>query len=453
MGKLRIGTKAGYGIAEIGASAVELLVQVYLLEFYVSAGLDPLLAGIALAIAVIWDAISDPLMGSISDRTRAQSARGRRLSYLAIGTIGTGLAIGALFSPSGTMNDGALFLRLLGWYLVLNTALTLFGVPYLALVNDIARRSQDRSELFGWRMVFSGVGLIAGLSAPLIVESWHLQVAQERDSIDALLANRNEASYWIGLLSIVTGLTTFLAMWGVAGRSRVGIGLPGLGALKAARVALASPSFRNVVGAFTSIAAGRAVNASLALIFYKQVLELSETQVAQILITLSLVLMGATPLWIYAAKRVRKSKLCWWGSAMLAAFTAIVYPLMPVGQMGPAFGIAIAGGCAAASVVLLESLFSDIVEADSNRSNQQLSGSYYGLWRMATKIARAIGLGVAGLFLWSIGFEEGIAEQTTSVERSIAWGFGPGVALFFFIGAWLIRRENQSTRFGENPPD
>ena len=49
-------TKAGYGTASIGLGAVELMLQVYLLELYILAGLNPSLAGIAIAVAVFWDA-------------------------------------------------------------------------------------------------------------------------------------------------------------------------------------------------------------------------------------------------------------------------------------------------------------------------------------------------------------------------------------------------------------
>ena len=58
----------GYGTADLGIAAVESIVQLYLLKFYSEVvGLSAAWVGIALAVAMIWDAISDPLMGGISD--------------------------------------------------------------------------------------------------------------------------------------------------------------------------------------------------------------------------------------------------------------------------------------------------------------------------------------------------------------------------------------------------
>ncbi|MFO7725216.1 MAG: MFS transporter, partial [Oceanipulchritudo sp.] len=55
------GMKAGYGSAEFGLAGGELLLQLYLLEYYIRrVGLSPLLAGVALAVAILWDAVTDP---------------------------------------------------------------------------------------------------------------------------------------------------------------------------------------------------------------------------------------------------------------------------------------------------------------------------------------------------------------------------------------------------------
>ncbi len=441
MNNVRVGTglKAGFGVAEIGLSSMELMVQVYLLELYLAAGLNPLWAGVALAIAVLWDAVSDPLMGSISDRTRARSARGKRLPYFLAGTAVCGFAFWALFSPEVGTEQGWLFLRLLGWYLVLNTALTLVGVPYLALINDLATRSEDRAGFFGWRLVFSGAGLILGLGAPALVEWWGGVEVAASEGVEGLVANRSESSVWIAGAGCLFCLATAFAVWKPAGRAVAEkSSATKLKFSQVVGIAWRSRPFWFVVGAFVLISLGRAVNASLALLFYKGTLRLDDGQVAGALIALSLTVMVATPLWVLLAKRYRKESLCLIGVVSLTALTAVVYPLMPVGKVGPAFFIAISGGMVAASVVLLESLFSDVIERDSAESGLPLSASYYGFWRMATKVARALGLAVSGLFLAWVGFEKGVAEQSFFVDRAVAWAFGPGVALFFAAGAWFV---------------
>jgi len=432
--------KAGYGSAEIGLTAVEVLLQVYLLEFYVSVGLDPFAAGAALALAVVWDAISDPLMGVASDRMPGRSSRGKRLLFVGIGAPLTAIAFVFLFQPDAASGSQALFFHLLLWYLLLNTAMTLVIVPYLAMINDLAGDAEDRAAFFGWRLVFSGAGLIFGLSIPILAAR---QAGVDLESADAAAfsSNRADSAKWAAGILLMATVVAILSVWKASGMRAVQEDTAKLGPASLLRLAWSSLSFRLVVGAFVAISMGRAINGSLVRIFYKGTLRFSEEQVAAALVGLSLTVMAATPLWVWLARRYSKRSLCLWGSVALAVLTAVVYPLMPPEAVGPLVFVVLAGGVAASSVVLLESLFSDVVESDAQSAGASLAGSYYGLWRMATKLARALGLAVSGFLLSAIGYEKGEQSQSEQVYRLVAWGFGPGVAVFFAIGVWLLWRE------------
>jgi len=105
--------------------------------------------------------------------------------------------------------------------------------------------------------------------------------------------------------------------------------------------------------------------------------------------------------------------------------------------------VASVGGLLVSSIVLLDSLFSDFVESEKDRQSRDVSGAYYGIWRMLSKVARALGIACSGLLLSAIGYEEGSLSQDYSTERAIAWAFGPGVAVFLGAGAFLISRARQ----------
>ncbi|MBK1880509.1 MFS transporter [Pelagicoccus mobilis] len=113
-------------------------------------GLSPELAGLALSIALVWDAISDPLMGTISDRTRSRF--GSRHPYMLAGGVLLPLTFLALwFVPSAVRGEQALFIYLLVANICMKTAFTVFVVPYTALGFEISKTDDDRARVQGYR--------------------------------------------------------------------------------------------------------------------------------------------------------------------------------------------------------------------------------------------------------------------------------------------------------------
>ncbi len=117
-------------------------------------GMPTQLVGIALFVATIWDAITDPMMGTISDRTNSRF--GRRHPYMLIG--GTLLALSFLamwFVPEAVRGERALFVYLLILNIIVRTAFTIFVVPYTALGFEMCRTDNDRARLQGVRFGFN----------------------------------------------------------------------------------------------------------------------------------------------------------------------------------------------------------------------------------------------------------------------------------------------------------
>ena len=125
---MRLWEKAGYGSAETGIVAAEVMIQLYLLKFYTSViGLAPSLAGLALALAVVWDAVSDPLMGHISDHSTFSG--GKRRIYILVGALLLSLTFPTMFITFEIAGQWQLFSYLLVSYLLVNTATTIISVP------------------------------------------------------------------------------------------------------------------------------------------------------------------------------------------------------------------------------------------------------------------------------------------------------------------------------------
>lgn len=439
------GIKAGYGVAEIGISGIELMLQVYLLELYLRVGLSPLWAGVALTLAVAWDAVSDPLMGALSDRAgKGGSANRRRLFSMLLGSVFLAVAFIALFSPQEGSSQGLLFAYLLCWYLVLNTALTMVGVPHLALINDLASSKEERADLFGWRLAMGGVGLLLGLSLPsLVAAAWH--GASADSGVEQYLRNRSVVGWALGLVGTAGCALTVAIVWKrlMKVEAKFPSDVSTMAFFEGIKLVVSSRVFRVILIGFAFISVGRALNASLALIFYKVTLVFDEAKVGAMLLALSLSIMAATPVWIALSRRYSKGNLCIGGIVLLAVLGSIVYPLFPEKLLWPVLAFAIVGGFLVASVVLLESLLSDVVEKGQRDFGGNLAGASYGLWRMVMKISQAVGISITALFLYIVGYEQGVVGQSQLVARSVAWAYGPGVALFFLAGAYSVWRASK----------
>ena len=97
MSNLSFNLKASYGLGQLSVGALSLMQRMFLFFYVQILGLSPLLAGLASAIASLFDAITDPIIGSLSDNWR--SKYGRRFPFLVIGTFPTALSAFLLYTP------------------------------------------------------------------------------------------------------------------------------------------------------------------------------------------------------------------------------------------------------------------------------------------------------------------------------------------------------------------
>ncbi|MEW6528188.1 MAG: MFS transporter [Spirochaetota bacterium] len=164
---LSIKTKIGYGLGDFGANMVFQSVVLYLMFYLTDVFLiTAAAAGTIFLIAKIWDAVSDPMMGYISDKTR--SRWGQKRPYLLFGAVPLGLSMALLFyAPS--LGDEAKTLYALVMFLLVCTAYTVVNIPYGALTANLTLDSNERSRLTGYRMFCAVIGtlFVAGATKPL----------------------------------------------------------------------------------------------------------------------------------------------------------------------------------------------------------------------------------------------------------------------------------------------
>ena len=439
-GRIPRSVKIGYGSPELGLVAVEVLIQVYLLNFYnVAVGLPSALAGLALSIAILWDAFTDPVMGGISDRTR--TPWGKRRPYFLPGALGVSVFVLALFHPPTFGNHVFTFFYLLVGFLSLNTALTVIAVPHVSLAGEMAFDRDERTALFAYRRLFSTLGLVVGTVLPALV----LRSLGGEESPDTIAHSRSTTALLLSAPILLTALWAFYATRGrdepshEKATSARAIARDLIELFLSQRDVWRNRVFLPLLLSAIIAGAGRTLNGSIALYYYEYRLRLpEETVILGILLPFFLCLLASIPVWVWISRRRGKKWPAFFGVIGLAIISVSTYPFFPPNSvLGPIL-TAVVGGFFAGSIVIIDSLIADVVDYDELKTGHNREGLYFGVWKLGTKVARALGLASAGVFLQLIGFDEGSTTQTTEVGWRLALLFGPVVGVFFITAATIF---------------
>jgi glycoside/pentoside/hexuronide:cation symporter, GPH family len=175
--KLNFTTKLAYGAGDMGPAITANISVFFLLPFFTNvAGLPAGLAGSILMIGKIFDAINDPIIGIMSDRTR--SGWGRRLPWIFYGTIPFGILfflqwIVPHFSTNDAVNDWWLFSYYVLIGILSNTAFTAVNMPYIALTPELTQDYNERTSLNSFRFAFSiGSSIFSLIIAQIIFSTY-----------------------------------------------------------------------------------------------------------------------------------------------------------------------------------------------------------------------------------------------------------------------------------------
>ncbi|MEO0852071.1 MAG: MFS transporter, partial [Cyanobacteria bacterium J06648_11] len=168
--QLSFRTKVAYGLGDLGPPIASNLQLFFLLPFLtVVAGLPAGVAGTILAISKVWDAINDPMIGILSDKTHTRW--GRRRPWILFGAIPFGLAFFANWLVPFPGNTTALFWYYIAIAVLFNTLYTAVNLPYSALTPELTQDYDERTSLNQFRFFFSILGsLLAGVLHPLIID-------------------------------------------------------------------------------------------------------------------------------------------------------------------------------------------------------------------------------------------------------------------------------------------
>jgi Na+/melibiose symporter-like transporter len=154
---MQLSIRVGYGLGQVSDGVKAAAFNTFLFFYFNQVlGLSGSLAGMAALLALVVDAVTDPMIGQYSDNFR--SRWGRRHPFMLVGAIPFGLALIMLFSPPAGLGEMELFSWMLAWAIVVRVLLTLFYVPHLSLGAELVKDYHERTSLIGLRVFFSVMG-------------------------------------------------------------------------------------------------------------------------------------------------------------------------------------------------------------------------------------------------------------------------------------------------------
>lgn len=206
---LAFSVKLAFGVGAIGEAAYLGMFNTFITIYYNQAiGLSNTLIGAAVMLALIADAVTDPLVGLMSDRHR--SRLGRRHPFLWAAPIPLSIALYAIFNPPQSLIEQtyALFAWLAFWTILSRGFVTLFNVPHLALGGELSKQQHERSQLFSANTIFT---YIAGSAFAFFAWSF-FQGERQRASDGAMVPGQLDPAAYLPLVIFVCAVI-LISIW------------------------------------------------------------------------------------------------------------------------------------------------------------------------------------------------------------------------------------------------
>jgi GPH family glycoside/pentoside/hexuronide:cation symporter len=410
-----------YSLPRIGIGVMGILFATYLMKFATDVLLiAPAAMGTLIAASRLWDAVSDPMAGYLSDRTR--SPLGRRRSWMFGAAIPTGLGLVLIWSPPTALGGVGLVVWMGVALLLYETASTAFFVPHGALGVELTPNYHERTRLFGWSHMIGALGMVLGLASLQL-----MNVADDKRSFAVAL-------------SIVAGtLVAAIILWSTHRLPERADyqGRGGRGVLGSFADVFRNRHARLLLVVFGIETFGAASIGMLVPYLVEYVVPMRELMTL-LIATYIVPQFALTPLWIRLARRFGKKRL-WLFSMFLSALAFAGF--LPIQEPGPmiwilAFTLGVAGGCGA---VVAPSVKADVIDYDELQTGERKEGAYLAIWNLVRKSAGSLTAFVTGWALQMSGFEPGV-EQTEDAKLAIRVLFSLVPASCYLVGTLLFAR-------------
>jgi GPH family glycoside/pentoside/hexuronide:cation symporter len=432
--RLNFSTKLAYGAGDLGTAITANILAFFLLYFFTNvAGMKPALAGSVLLIAKISDAINDPIIGVLSDRTN--SRWGRRYPWMVAGA----LPFGVFFVMQWlvpTSNQWGLFFYYVAIAIMFNLFYTAVNLPYTAMTPELTQDYNERTSLNSFRFAFSIGGSIVSLIAAQI--------------IFAKIEDPYWAYIWLGLFcAVVSVIAVFWCVVGTRKRMAVVDGnrkpfssVAAIPVWEQFRIVLSNRPFLFVIGIYFCSWLALQITASIIPYFVVNWMNLAEAKVPLVVIAVQGTALLMLFVWSFVSGRYGKRAVYFMGMGVWIIAQAGLFLLQP-DQVSLMYVLAVMAGFGVSVAYLIPwSMVPDVTELDELNTGQRREGIFYAFMVFLQKMGLALGLWVLGIGLEIAGFQEklpgeAIPIQPDSALLAIRVAIGPLPTIALILGLVL----------------
>lgn len=385
------------GIAML-MNAVSFLILIYLVSVL---KLDPALAGTLVFLSKIIDAISDPIVGMLSDRSKFKS--GRRRPFMLVGAFLAASSFGLLFSIPEFETEAATAGYAFACLVFYTMGYTVFNVPYMAMSAEMTDGYEERTSLHGYRVAFVSLGSsIALAGAPFVLQI----LGQTRESYSTIAI----------ALSVLIFLSLIACYLGTGKARTVERVDTSHSFLSQASLLFANRHFVTLISVKALQLIGVMSTVSVMFFFLKQYVGLDLRYLTVFGLINTAVTFAAVPILGRIAARLGKRTTYFLSAGLTAVYNLSwvwVEPAPDMGDFLPGYFLraAVSGICIAGNVMLAMSMLTDTIEYDARKTGMRREGIYAAMYSFVEKLSAALAPFLVGWVLAFAGYDKSLGPD------------------------------------------
>ena len=413
---LSLGQKAGWGLADMGIVVFVIVKQLLILAFMNSfLGIPIALAGAVTTAVLIFDIITDPIIGYFSDKT--VSRFGRRAPWMLVGAVVLALAMIGLFAVPENFTTSASLIWVIVFFLISTLGFTMVSIPYGAMAGEMTLDKKERSSMTAWRMAFASLGILVGGAlipilagdtksgytfaaicvAPLIILSIWFSVFFTRNARRTLVPSQQNFSYILKLVLANRAFVTLVILYGIM---TLAIALITAGLPFAAMYLIMDDGNSLLSGVAKGLG-------TLSLMFAAFVIGSIISQA----------------LWVKLSNLYGKVAAQLIGILCYIALLIFIFFSLPNYNVTLIAGLFIFAGMTNGSYQQIPwALYPDLMDVTREKSGESIEGAFSAVWLFGQKVANAVSPLILGFILSLYGWKEtteGITQQTDAALNTL----------------------------------